>query len=60
MKKTHHSLFPALSVKRMSEPVAIDTVCCDAPATDEGLKCAHAFVVDNTLLTDAHGVKSDK
>ena len=60
MKKKCHSPFPALNVKRRSEPVETDTVCCETPAIDDGSKCAQVFVGARTLLTDVHGMKSDE
>ena len=40
--------------------MAIDTVCCDTPATDDGSTCSQVFVVTKTLLNDAYGMKSNK
>ena len=60
MKKTYRSPFPALNVKRGSDPVAIDTVYCDTPAIDDGFTCTQLFVGTKTLITDVYGIKSDK
>ena len=60
MKKMYHSPFPALNVKRRSEPVAKDTVYCDTSAIDNGSTCAQLFVGTKNLLTDVYGMKSDK
>ena len=60
MKKTYHSQFPALNVKRRSEPVETDAVYCDTPAIDDCSKCSQVFVGTKTLLTDVYGMKSDK
>lgn len=60
MKKTYRSPFPALNVKRRSEPVATDTAYSNTPAIDDGATCAQVFVGVKTLVSDAHGMKSDK
>ena len=60
MKKTYRSTFPAINVKRRSEPVATDTFYCDTPAVDDGSTCAQLFVGTKTLLTDVYELKSDK
>ena len=56
MKKTHHSPFTELNVKRRSEPVATDTFYCDSPVIDDGSTCAQVFVGTKTLLTDDSGI----
>ena len=60
MKKTYRSPFPALNVKRRSEPVATDTVYADTPAIDNGSTCAQVFVGTKTFVSDVYGMKSDK
>ena len=60
MKKNYHSPFTTLNVKRRSEHVATDTVCCDTPAIDDGSACDQLFVGTKTSMTDVHGMKSDK
>ena len=60
MKKTYRSPFLALNVKRRNEPVATDNVCCDTFTTQNGSKCAQAFVVTKTLVFDIYGMNSDK
>lgn len=60
MKNTYYSPFPALNVKRRSEPVATDAVFADTPAIDNGSKCAQVFVGTKTFVSDVYGMKSDK
>ena len=60
MKKIYRFPFPALNVKRRSESVATDTLCCDKPAIDDGSKCAQVFLYTKIPLTDAHGMEYDK
>ena len=60
MKQTYRSPFPALNIKRRSEPVATDTVFADTPAIDDGSKCAQVFAGTKTLVSDVCGMKSDK
>ena len=60
LKKTYRSPFPALNVKRRSEPVSTDTVYSDTPAIDDGSTCAQFFVGTKTLITDVYGMKTDK
>ena len=43
IKKNYRSPFPALNVKRRSEDIATDAVCCDIPAIDDGSTCAQLF-----------------
>ena len=54
------STFPALNVKRRSEPSPIYTIYCDTSAIDDGSKCDQVFVGTKILLTDVYGMKSDK
>ena len=58
MKKTCISPFHAMNFKRRSEPVVIDAVYCDTPATDEGSTYSQLFVSTKALLTNVYGVKS--
>ena len=60
MKKTYHSQFPALNVKRRSEPVTTDMVYYDTPDIDNGSKCAQLFVCTKNILTDVYGMNSEK
>ena len=60
MKKTYCSPFPALNVKQRSELVATDTVYLNRPAIYDGATCAQVFVGTKTLVSDVHGMKSDK
>ena len=60
MKKTYHSPFSALNMKRRSEPIATDTVFADTPAIDNGSACAQVFVGTKTFISDVYGMKSDK
>ena len=60
MKKTYRYPLPGLNVKRMSEPLETDTVHCDTPVIDNGSTCAQLFVGTKTLLTNVHGMKSEK
>ena len=54
------SPFPALNMKRRSEPVAAVTVFANAPAIDDGSKCAQVFAGAKTFVSDVYGMKSDK
>ena len=60
MKNTYRSPFPALNAKRWSELVATDAVFADAPAIDDGSKCAQFFLGTKTFTSDVYGMKSDK
>ena len=53
-------MFPALNVHQCQEPVATDTVHSDTPAIDDGSHSAQIFVGANTLVSDCHGMKTDK
>ena len=60
MKRHLKSRNPALSIPRRHEPVATDTVFSDALAVDSGVKQAQVFVGRDTLVADAHPMKSGK
>ena len=55
----HHfkSRFPALNVRRRSEPVATDTFYSDVPAFQSKVKHAQVFVGRHTQLTDIEPMK---
>ena len=59
-EKTYRSLFPALNVNQINEPVAIDTYYCNSPAIDNGYKFAQVFVGTKTLVSNVYIMKSDK
>ena len=59
-RKHFRSHFPALNVPRRNELVATDTVYSNTPAVDSGTTSAQVFVGTQTLVTDVHGMKSDK
>ena len=60
MKKTCHSTFSTVNVKRRSEPAATFTVYCDTSAMHDVSKCSQEFVGTKIILCDVHGVKYDK
>ena len=60
MKKTYRSPFTTLNVKRRSEPVATDTIYCDAPAIDNDSKYPQVFVGTKNIASDVYSMKSDK
>ena len=60
MKKHVKCRNPALNISRRHEPVATDTVFCDTPAVDSGVKQAQVFVGRDILVADAYPMKSGK
>ena len=58
LRKRFKSPSPAVNVRRRDEPVATGTIQSDVPAIDGGEKHAQIFVGAQSLVTDAHGVKS--
>ena len=60
MRKHLKSRNPALSIPRRHEPVATDTVFSDIPGEHSGAKQAQVFVGRDTLVADAHPMKSGK
>ena len=42
------------------EPIEKDIVCCDTPVIEDVSTLAQLFVGNDTLLTKAYGMKSDK
>jgi hypothetical protein len=60
MRNHLKSCFPAFNVMRRNEAVATDTVYSDTRAIDNGYKCTQLFVGRETLVTDIHGMKTDK
>lgn len=51
---------PALNVNQRAEPVATGTACSDTPAIDGGEAIAQIFVGARPLVTDMHGIKTEK
>ena len=49
-----------MNASRCNGPVDTDTVYRDTPAIDDGSTSAQIFAGKNTLLTDKHGMTSDK
>ena len=60
LKKTYCSPFTDFNVKRISEPVATDTMRSDTSDVDDSSTCAHIFVGTKTLVTDFYRIKTDK
>ena len=60
MKKLLESRNPPVNIPRRHEPDAMDTIFSDAPAVDSGVKQAQVFVGRDTLVADAHPMKSGK
>ena len=60
MKKHFKSRNPAINIPRRHEHVATDTVFSDTPAVDSGVKQAQVFAGRDTLVADAHPMKSGK
>ena len=51
---------PVFIIPRCSEDVATDTIFSDTPAVDDGSTMAQFFCGHDTLICDAHGIKSTK
>jgi len=47
------------NVRHRNEPVATDTVKAQAPAVDNSSTMAQLFIGRKSLVSDAHGVKTD-
>ena len=60
LKTNYKSHFLSMNASRCNGPVDTDTVYRDTPAIDDGSTSAQIFAGKNTLLTDEHGMKSDK
>ena len=60
MKKHLKSRNPALNVPRRHEAVAKETVYCDTPAIDSGVKMAQLFVGKESLVSDIYPMRSGK
>ena len=60
LQRHYRSPFPALNVPRRDESLATDTVYADVPAIDDGSVAAQFFVGVDSLVCDAHGMKTDK
>jgi len=57
--QTIKSPWPANNVRRRNEPVATDTIKAQVPAVDDGSTMAQLFIGRKSLVSDAHGVKTD-
>ena len=60
LKKTYHSPFPEFNVKRRSDLVATDNVYSETPEIDDGSTYSQLFIDPKTLVTDTHGIKTEK
>ena len=54
------SPFPACNVHCRNKPLATDTIFSNTPAIDSGATCAQIFVGTKSMVTSAHGMKSEK
>ena len=60
IKKTYHSQFPALIVKRRNEHVVTETVYCDTLEINNGSTYVKLLLDTKTLLNDFYWNKSDE
>ena len=60
LKKHFKSRNPVFNIPRRNEAVATDTIFSDTPAINDGSTMAQFFVERDTLVCDAHGIKTQK
>ena len=53
-------LYPTLNIPRHDEDVSSDTFYGPVPAIDNNFTMAQIFVGHSTLVTDVHGIKTEK
>ena len=59
-KKHFKTCFPDTNIFRCNKVVATDTVYCDIPAIDQGVKSAQTYVGMDSMVTNVYPMKSDK